>query len=125
MSRVLWSRLLLVVVCALSFGLVTTVNRAAGQLLSIAWIPDACIASTVVCLGLYLAIRPERPFGLPSERTDWRRVRRLGVTWLVAWLATVFLSPPSSVAWVRPDLGGALAGRVRDPHGLGPRRSPL
>src|SRR5262249_38407238 len=71
-----------------SLGLVTTVNRTAGAIMSM-WqgLPDSCVASFVVCLAIYFAIRPERPLAGADPRTSWRRVRRLAVAWLAIWLA--------------------------------------
>lgn len=108
MSRVLWARLLLIVVCALSVCFVTTVNRAVGQLLSISWIPDTCIASTLACLGLYLAIRPARPFRLPLQSTNWRRVRRLSVTWLAVWLVASGIGALVAGHWIHYRLASTV-----------------
>jgi membrane protease YdiL (CAAX protease family) len=86
------NRLALFVLAPASLVLTTTANRAAGTwLLALApgwaWIADACIPSTLVCLGAYLAIRPKRPFGRPLPETPWPRLLRLGAIYLVVWLA--------------------------------------
>jgi len=82
----------LAVLAPLSLVLTTTVNRLSGAWLVThapgwAWLADACVPSTMAALLVYLAIRPQRPFGRPEPGTLWPRLLRLGAVWLGIWIA--------------------------------------
>ncbi|HEY1768876.1 MAG TPA: CPBP family intramembrane glutamic endopeptidase [Chthoniobacterales bacterium] len=87
-----WShRVELVLLCLISLGLITTTNGIAYSVAqklapSLTWLAETCIASLIVCVVVYLSIRPARPFAMPRPDTDWRRVLRLSSVWLVVWL---------------------------------------
>jgi len=90
----LGERVALAVLCAASLVLTTTVNRAAGVVLGVlapgpfaAAAPETCIASCAVALLIYVLVRPRRPFARPVATTDWPFLRRLGIRWMLAWLA--------------------------------------
>jgi len=96
------ARIWLVPLGLISLGLVTTVNRLAGRLApDVAWLPDSCIASLAVCIAVYLAIRPARPFAPPLPTTPWPRVLRLSIGWLVLWLALSAIAASAAGHWLR------------------------
>jgi membrane protease YdiL (CAAX protease family) len=66
-----------------------------------AWIADSCLASALVCVAIYVAIRPERPFAVPLKSTNWGRVRRISVIWLALWVGTSALAALEHGHWVR------------------------
>ncbi len=100
------SRSALVTLSLLSLALVTTVNRAASALAPRwDWLPDSCIVSFLVCLGVYVAIRPARPFGLPLPDTSWRRVGRVSTVWLAFWLSGSAVAALGAGHWIRYRLG--------------------
>ena len=104
------ARLLLTIVCVLSIALVTTVNRAAGHLVpSLPWLPDTCLASSLVCVGIYLAVRPARPFGRPPPHVDWRSIIRIGSIWLGLWLLGSAIVGIAVGHWVRYRLANGPA----------------
>jgi hypothetical protein len=84
------SRIALAVLGLLSLVLVASVNRLAGRSVPAApWLTDSCAASFLVCLGIYVAIRPARPFAAPVHETDWRAIRRIAGIWLAVWISVV------------------------------------
>lgn len=97
-----WTRAGLVCLAVISFGLVTTVNRAAGRLFfKWPWLPDTCIASFFVCLAIYLGIRPTRPFAAPSPTTNWLRIWRVAIVWLGIWFLASAVMALAAGHWVR------------------------
>ncbi len=112
-----WSRFALACYAALSFILVTTVNRAAFRLFPQSpWLPDSCLASFLICALLYFAIRPNRRLAMPRPETDWRRIRRVSLIWLGFWLLVSVAAALYAGHWVRyplaqtiPQLIGFLA----------------
>src|SRR5215471_11739700 len=96
------SRIVLGILAILSLTLVTTVNRAAGRLFpGCSWLPDSCVASFLVCLAIYIGIRPRRPFGPPDPETDWKRIASVGATWLVLWLFGCAMVALAHGHWIR------------------------
>lgn len=84
-------RVELSLLCFFSFGLITTTNGisySVAQKLAptLGWLAETCIASLIVCVVIYVSIRPARPFAMPRPDTDWRRVFRLSGIWLLVWL---------------------------------------
>jgi membrane protease YdiL (CAAX protease family) len=85
-----------------SIGLVTTANRSASLLAPRwTWLPDSCVLSFLACCGMYLAIRPERPFARPVPGTDWARVRRITLLWLGLWLTASVIAGLVAGHWMR------------------------
>ena len=107
-SSVAASRLWLALVGIASLVLVTSVNRAAGALVPLPWLPDSCVASTLACLAVYLAIRPRRPFARPLSTTNWPRVRRLSVAWLVVWFGSSTFAALLAGHWIHYRLAETL-----------------
>ena len=61
-------------------------NRTAARVFpGLHWIGPSCICAALLALTIYIAIRPERPFGRWFDQTDWNRVIKLSLWWLVAW----------------------------------------
>src|SRR5262249_28964486 len=104
------SRLFLAAYAVISFGLVTTVNRAAGRLAP-GWpgLADSCIASLGRCRLLFLAMRPARPLAAPRAGADGRRMRRLALGWLVIWWGASAVAALVAGHWVRYRLAGGAA----------------
>ena len=50
------------------------------------WIGPSCICAALLATAIYIAIRPERPFEGWLRQTDWNRVIKLSLGWLVAWV---------------------------------------
>ena len=44
------------------------------------------VPSLLACLIIYLAVRPVRPFALPSPVASRPVIYRLAIGWLLAWL---------------------------------------
>ena len=66
---------------------------------TLAWTADATLPSSLVCLLLYLAIRPAHAFALPAPGTDWQWIQRVGALWLVAWLTGSVLVAIAAGRW--------------------------
>jgi membrane protease YdiL (CAAX protease family) len=92
----------LAVLGLLSVGLVTSANRSTYFLVPHwTWLPDSCLPSFLACVASYLAIRPARPFARPLPDTDWPRVRRITLLWLVLWLAGSAIGGLAAGHWIR------------------------
>jgi membrane protease YdiL (CAAX protease family) len=79
-------RYLLIVGIVSSFITYAANTALARSLPNLAGIGSSCIASALAALVIYMAIRPQRPFGWPVPLTPWRRLVKLSVTWLTLWL---------------------------------------
>src|SRR5262245_8020759 len=99
------SRIGLGLLSVVSLGLVTTSNRLAGALApGLPWLPDSCLGSLVVCVLIYLSIRPARPFCGPVPGTPWPRVFRVSGWWLALWLAGSAAGALAAGHWLRYGL---------------------
>ena len=74
-------------------GLTTTfctllANRtAAWAFPGLHWVGPSCVGAALLALSIYIAIRPDHPFGGWFNHTDWSRVTKLSLWWLAAWAA--------------------------------------
>ena len=106
------SRIAYVLLAVVALGLITTTNRFGAMALRlvsdrVVGLADLCIPSFVACLAAYLAVSPERPFGAPTVSTPWRRVVRLGGTWLAVWLAASAVAALVVGHWIRYTTGAS------------------
>ena len=112
------NRMVLAAICFVSLGLVTTVNRSwyfvAWQLFpGAAWLAETCTASFVVCVVIYLSIRPARPFGLPRSDTNWSRILRVSAIWMAIWLSASAVAAVHMGHWIAyPSGAAAISGFV-------------
>lgn len=95
----------LLVVCVLSLGLISTVNRVCYQLSlrfapATVWVSLTCFSSFLACLAVYLGSRPARLFALPGPVTDWRRIFRLSSLWMMIWLGASALAANHAGHWI-------------------------
>jgi membrane protease YdiL (CAAX protease family) len=106
------NRVALAVICFVSLGLVTTTNRAwyyvARRLFPGAqWLAETCIASFIVCVVIYLSIRPARPFALPRPNTNWSRIFRVSAIWMAIWLSASAMAAIQVGHWISYTTGAA------------------
>ena len=101
------SRWLFLILACSSLGLVTTVNRLGGRELyaltgtRLLWMAELCVPSLLVCLLIYLASRPSRPFAYPSPEASRPRLFRLAARWLLIWLAASAAAAGLVGHWIR------------------------
>ena len=110
-----WSRVGLTLVCLLSLGLITTTNGmwysvAQKFAPAVAWLAGTCVASLVVCVAVYLGIRPAKPFAMPRPDTDWRGVFRLSGIWLAVWLLASIARAAQLGHWIAYAHGAVAVG---------------
>ena len=104
------NRILLFIIGLASLCLTTTTNHLFAILLRWAapdflWVADATIPSLLASLGLYLAIRPHRPFALPAPSTSWPPIIRLSIRYLPSGLVFWFSSHTSGEAGSPAPMG--------------------